>query len=95
MAYGVVRTLEDGKVELYTYKAGFSGVTYVVKNLGTRSLNFTQDCSTSKNISSNRGNLKVTITIPPGEAKVLHALAPKTSVGSWQAGYTASYEWVA
>ena len=76
-------------------KSGFSGVSYVVKNNHeSQSLIFTQDCSVGNNIISHRCDLKATVNIPPNEAKVLHHLAPKTCIGGWQSGYSASYEWV-
>jgi calpain-15 len=91
---GTVRELEGGLVKLYTRKSGFSGVSYVVQNNHTRDLKFTQDCTVGKNIISSRGALKHTELVPKGEAKVTHHLAPATSVGAWQSGFSASYEWV-
>ena len=94
IALGTVRELEGGLVKLYTRKAGFSGVSYVVQNNHTRDLKFTQDCTVGKNIISSRGSLKHTELVPKGEAKVTHHLAPATPVGAWQSGFSASYEWV-
>ena len=91
---GTVRELEGGLIKLYTRKSGFSGASYVIQNNHTRDLKFTQDCSCGKNIISSNGVLKVTTTVPKGESKVTHHLAPATTVGAWQSGFTASYEWV-
>ena len=91
---GTVRELEGGLIKLYTKKSGFSGCSYVVQNNDkTRDLKFTQDCSVGKNIISNNGTLKTTTLCPKGEAKVTHHLAPGTSTGPWQSGFSASYEW--
>ena len=67
--------IEDGVV-MYSLQSGYRGVSYVVKNNGTRTLQFTHDCRKSKNLQSNQSSLVNLQTIPPGEAKVTLTSTP-------------------
>ena len=68
--FGTSQLMDDGKIKLYTRKAGYWGVAFAVENLGAQDLEFTLDCCGSNNVVSHRGALKYTEFIPPGETKV-------------------------
>ena len=81
-----------GKINLYRYRSGYGGVSFLVENKHTAPLVFILDCSESKNVVSHRPSLKHQQTIPPGEAKIMHHLLPDSSeVGAWSWAYSASY----
>jgi hypothetical protein len=64
-----------------------------VENNHTKPLTFMLDCSSSRNVTTHRPSLKHEQLIPPGEAKVMHHLVPKSSDAEegWSWGYSASY----
>lgn len=78
---------------MYTRKAGFNGVSYVIKNTHTETLKFTMDCSKGKNIVSHRGTLSYTAVLEPGQEEVVHHIMPDNTMKGWQSGYSAGLEW--
>ena len=91
--FGTSQLMDDGKIKLYTRKAGYWGVAFAVENLGAQDLEFTLDCGGSNNVVSHRGALKYTEFIPPGETKVLHHLMP-SSLQPWSWKYSAMSKWM-
>jgi hypothetical protein len=92
--YGGVLGTANSRVKLYTRKAGYNGVSFVVKNDHPtgETLHFQLDCRGSTNVISHRGTLNYIEEIPAGEAKVLHHLMPMEAA-EWQWTYSASYYW--
>ena len=88
------KDLIPGKIAMYTRKAGFNGLSYVVKNTHTQALRFTMDCSSGVNVASHRGSLTHTGTIRPGEAQVVHHIMPLDTTKGWQSGYSATVVWL-
>lgn len=93
-AFGKCAEYADGKAKLYTRKAGYSGVSFAVENNSSEPLEFTLDCSESKNVMSHRGTLVAVQIIPPKETKVMHHLMPKNAFVAWSWSYKASMSWI-
>ena len=80
---GKCKELEGGLVKLYTRRAGYSGVSFAVENCSSQYIEFTLDCSESRNVMSHRGQLRASQLIPPSQTKVLHHLMPEHSFEQW------------
>ena len=93
-AFGKCAEYADGKAKLYTRKAGYKGVSFAVENCSHEALEFTLDCSESKNVMSHRGALVAAQIIPPRETKVLHHLMPNNIYSEWSWSYKASMSWI-
>jgi hypothetical protein len=91
---GGVLGKERSRIKFYTRRAGYNGVSFVVKNdhPGGKTLHVQMDCRGSKNVISHRGTLNYIEEVPAGEAKVLHHLMPEQAA-EWQWTYSASYYW--
>ena len=61
-----------------------------MENNSSEALEFTLDCSESKNVMSHRGTLVAIQLIPPNETKVMHHLMPKNAFSAWSWSYKAS-----
>jgi hypothetical protein len=83
---GQVRELSGGKLKLYTHKAGYWGVTLAAENLTDAAVEVQVDCSQSVNVMSSAGTLAASITVPPGETKIVHHLMP-VDQKPWGWGY--------
>lgn len=94
IAHGDCSEFEDGKIQMYKFRSGYGGMSFVVRNNHTAPLVFVLDCSESTNVQTHRDSLNYQETIPPNEAKVLHHLCPKVvGGGAWSWAYSASYMW--
>ena len=71
---GRCKDLEGGKVKLYTRRAGYSGVSFAVENCSKQYIEFTLDCSESRNVMSHRGQLRASQLIPPSQAETKRSL---------------------
>jgi hypothetical protein len=92
--FGKCKSLEGGRVKLYTRRAGYSGVSFAVENCCKQAIQFTLDCSDSRNVMSHRGTLRAMQTIPPSETKVLHHLMPEKSFEQWSWSTKYSVKWM-
>jgi len=88
--FGKCAEYADGKAKLFTRKAGYSGVSFAVENCSSKPLEFTLDCSESKNVMSHKGTLVAVTLIPPNETKVMHHLMPANAFSAWSWSYKAS-----
>ena len=89
--YGEKRAFEDKMINLYTYRAGYHGVSLLVENCHHMPLVFTLDCSESENVISHRGTLSHTETVPPHHRVIFHHLMPREHGAAWAWAYSAGY----
>jgi hypothetical protein len=83
--------LEFG-AKLFELEAGYNGISYAVTNTDHhKPLEFTLNCSGSKNLLSHRGSLDHTEIIPPNESRVLHHLMPDNEDESWELSLSIKY----
>lgn len=68
--------------------------SFAVENYSSEPLEFTLDCSESKNVMSHRGSLVAVQIIPPKETKVMHHLMPSNAFSAWSWSYKASMSWI-
>jgi hypothetical protein len=88
---GTVKDYPKDGFKIFTKKNGYAGVSIVGKNEATdTSLLLTMNV-TGTNIMSHTGSLGRSVTIPPGEEKVIHHLIPEVEPGSWSYKYSMSY----
>lgn len=64
--------------------------SFAVENCSPKPLEFTLDCSESKNVMSHRGTLVAVQLIPPNETKVMHHLMPANAFSAWSWSFKAS-----
>lgn len=77
---------------VYTQRNGYAGVSIVAKNLNHMTTLLLTMNITGKNVMSHQGTNTATVTIPPGEAKVIHHLFPEVEPGAWSYKSSLSYQ---
>jgi Ca2+-binding EF-hand superfamily protein len=94
IAKGEVTSYEDGKIKVYKYHSGFSGISLLVENKHHLPLVMLIDCSESENLYSHRGNLIHKDIILPNKRVIMHHLSPgDAELKIWTLAYSASYMW--
>jgi hypothetical protein len=92
-AKGSTVSFDEGRIQVYVYRAGYYGASFMVENTHTQPLVFTLDMTASENVVSHRGQLTHTDLVPAGEKVVFHHLAPRDMDLSWSWSYSASFMW--
>ena len=84
---------ENGKIKVYTYRAGYTGVSFMVENCYNFPLDFTLDCTKSTNVLSHRDSLIHNETVLPGERVIFHHLTVKDGSKTWSWTHSSWYLW--
>jgi hypothetical protein len=77
---------------IFTQRNGYAGASIVAKNMSRVSNLLLTMAITGKNVMSHQGSLTVTVSIPPGEAKVIHHLFPEVEPGGWSYKQAVTFE---
>lgn len=89
----------DNSIVLYSWKSGYDGSSYVVKNNDPymRVCGVTIDLSGSNNIVTQRGDIgasQVEVFVPPGSARLVHHIVPKEFGQGWSTTFKSTCRWL-